>query len=48
MTGFSPVSEALFSNHLLMVSTKTRDQTANIHWIIDKSSVSEKHLFLLY
>ena len=27
---------------------RTRDQTANIHWIIKKVRVSEKHLFLLY
>ena len=26
----------------------TRDQIANIHWIIEKSRVPEKHLFLLY
>ena len=27
----------------------TRDQIANIHWIIEKSErVSEKHLFLFY
>ena len=26
----------------------TRDQIANIHWIIKKARVSEKHLFLLY
>ena len=26
----------------------TRDQMANIHWIIEKARVSEKHLFLLY
>ena len=26
----------------------TRDQTGNIHWIIKKARVSEKHLFLLY
>ena len=26
----------------------TRDQIANIHWIIEKASVPEKHLFLLY
>ena len=26
----------------------TRDQIANIHWIIDKARVPEKHLFLLY
>ena len=26
----------------------TRDQIVNIHWIIRKSRVSEKHLFLLY
>ena len=26
----------------------TRDQIANIHWIIKKASVPEKHLFLLY
>ena len=27
----------------------TRDQIANVHWIIEKSKrVSEKHLFLLY
>ena len=25
-----------------------RDQTANIHWIIEKARVPEKHLFLLY
>ena len=29
--------------------TGTRDQVANIHWIIKKSKrVPEKHLFLLY
>ena len=27
---------------------RTRDQIANIHWIIEKASVPEKHLFLLY
>ena len=26
----------------------TRDQIANIHWIIKKPRVPEKHLFLLY
>ena len=26
----------------------TRDQIANIHWIIEKPRVSEKHLLLLY
>ena len=26
----------------------TRDQIANIHWIIEKARVQEKHLFLLY
>ena len=26
----------------------TRDQIANIHWIIEKARVPEKHLFLLY
>ena len=26
----------------------TRDQIANIHWIIKKQVVPEKHLFLLY
>ena len=26
----------------------TRDQIANIRWIIEKSRVPEKHLFLLY
>ena len=26
----------------------TRDQIANIHWIIKKAKVPEKHLFLLY
>ena len=26
----------------------TRDQIANIHWIIEKASVQEKYLFLLY
>ena len=26
----------------------TRDQIANLHWIIKKARVSEKHLFLLY
>ena len=26
----------------------TRDQIANIHWIIEKARVSEKRLFLLY
>ena len=26
----------------------TRDQTANIHWIIEKARVLEKHLLLLY
>ena len=26
----------------------TRDQMANIHWIIQKARVPEKHLFLLY
>ena len=27
---------------------RTRDQIANIHWIIDKARVPEKHLLLLY
>ena len=27
---------------------RTRDQIANIHWIIKKARVPEKHLFLLY
>ena len=26
----------------------TRDQIGNIHWIIEKARVPEKHLFLLY
>ena len=26
----------------------TRDQIANIHWIMEKARVQEKHLFLLY
>ena len=26
----------------------TRDQIANIHWIMEKAKVPEKHLFLLY
>ena len=26
----------------------TRDQIANIHWIIKKARFPEKHLFLLY
>ena len=26
----------------------TRDQIANIHWIMEKTRVPEKHLFLLY
>ena len=26
----------------------TRDQIANIHWIMEKERVPEKHLFLLY
>ena len=26
----------------------TRDQIANIHWIIEKARVTEKHLLLLY
>ena len=26
----------------------TRDQIANIHWIMEKPRVPEKHLFLLY
>ena len=26
----------------------SRDQIANIHWIIEKARVPEKHLFLLY
>ena len=26
----------------------TRDQIANIHWIIEKAKVPEKYLFLLY
>ena len=26
----------------------TRDQIANIRWIIEKARVLEKHLFLLY
>ena len=26
----------------------TRDQIANIRWIMEKSRVPEKHLFLLY
>ena len=27
---------------------RTRDQIANIHWIMKKERVPEKHLFLLY
>ena len=27
---------------------RTRDQIANIHWIIDKARVPEKYLLLLY
>ena len=27
---------------------RTRDQIANIHWIMEKARVPEKHLFLLY
>ena len=27
---------------------RTRDQVANISWIIEKARVPEKHLFLLY
>ena len=27
---------------------ETRDQIANIHWIMEKARVPEKHLFLLY
>ena len=27
---------------------RTRDQIANIHWIIEKARVPEKYLFLLY
>ena len=27
---------------------ETRDQIANIHWIIEKARVPEKHLFMLY
>ena len=26
----------------------TRDQIANIHWIIQKARVPEEHLFMLY
>ena len=26
----------------------TRDEIANIHWIIEKARVPEKHLFLIY
>ena len=26
----------------------TRDHIANIHWIVEKTRVPEKHLFLLY
>ena len=26
----------------------TRDQIANIHWVMEKARVPEKHLFLLY
>ena len=29
-------------------SKGTRDQIANIRWIIEKARVPEKHLFLLY
>ena len=29
-------------------SKRTRDQTANICWIIEKARVPEKHLFLIY
>ena len=28
--------------------TGTRDQIANIRWIMEKTRVPEKHLFLLY
>ena len=31
-----------------MKGTGIGDQTANIHWIIKKARVPEKHLFLLY
>ena len=27
---------------------RTRDQIADIHWIMEKARVPEKHLFLLY
>ena len=27
---------------------RTRDQITNIHWIMEKARVPEKHLFLLY
>ena len=29
-------------------SRGSRDQLANIHWIMEKARVPEKHLFLLY
>ena len=29
-------------------SRRTRDQIANIYWIMEKARVPEKHLFLLY
>ena len=44
-----------YTNHeLLDVQTVfrkgrgTRDQIANIHWIMEKARVPEQHLFLLY
>ena len=44
-----------FVNHALPVDQAgfkkgrgTRDQIANIRWIMEKARVSEKHLFLLY
>ena len=30
------------------IGRETRDQLANIYWIIEKARVPEKHLFLLY
>ena len=33
---------------LVLEKRGTRDQIANIHWIIEKARVPEKHLFLFY
>ena len=33
---------------LVLEKAEESDQIANMHWIIEKAKVPEKHLFLLY